>query len=388
MKKTIVLCFLALCAPAFSQLITNPPANIVGSQGFNTNNTDTNRTSNYAFVFNDFDTNATFGYAFNSTNWDTNRTSGYSFSTNASTSNATTAYSFSVASPGSGQFSVQNLYEFYTFGVSAGTTNAVWLYQASNPTNGYSLITSNPMYVDNNVLNVRDPYICKWISNGVPVYILSYTAHNGNAFTSATPGPGVATSYNGTNFTFLGYANLTTNYFSQWSPKFCINSTNGLIATVGLSAGTPGAQPTNAAVFDVSINNLLTWSNPRLLPGQFNAGVAGNEPSAGVILYTNSLYYYFNSSADECTNSTLNPNTWGYLNIDNARWSHAGPVVFNFNGLWYWYTTDGGFRCITSPDLIHWTNNVFGGVNPTLTTFSPAAQEGVILPNVIITQRF
>jgi hypothetical protein len=365
-------------------LATSPPGNIVGGQGFNTNDADTNRTSGFTFTTST-GTNVVSTSTFNTNDLDTNRTPGQMFTSAVSASNATPGYGFTAVSPGSGQYALRQAFHYYTFQPGM-VTNGIYLCTALDAsTNVYTLVSNTPIYQDTgtNQINLRDPYICQWSSNGVTWYLLTYTTHYGDWISSGTPGPAVATSLDGTNFTLLGYVPLGTAYHAQWSPKFNLNATNGLVATVGLSASGGGAQPTNAFIYDVNLANLTNWTNPRWL-NLAAAGAQRLEPSAGIIIFTNGMYHYFSSAGEEFTNTSLASVSGVSVNWNQAdgrnpfgKYLHAGPNVFFYNGLWYWFSTDNGLQYITSPTLPFPVTNNYS-VLP-----SPAglvSQEGAIFP--------
>jgi hypothetical protein len=265
-------------------------------------------------------------------------------------------------------------------------TNGVWLASASvNPSNPFALYSTTPIYLDQSNLLVRDPYVCSWVSNGVPLFVMTYTAlyPNGN-----TPGPGVALSRDGTNFIRVGYASLPNGRptSDDWSPKISINSTNGLLGTVGLS--TNGYML--CFIYDVNVTNLTAWSNPR--PITVVSNYMG-ESSAGMIICTNGLNYYFSSDGEEFTNAGTATAGWGALNYSipqGGNWFQPGPSVFYSNGTWYWFVSAYSEQLITSVNLVNWVPNVFTNsaisANPVFLPFGP--NEGAYLPSTGLIQRF
>ena len=270
-------------------------------------------------------------------------------------------------------------FNLYTFGVGNGATNGMWMYSGpSNPTNNFSLTSATPIFSGTNSAfqTVRDTYVVKSVdSQGNVTYILTATIQKVESSTNFLPGPLVAISPDGINWTQQGFINvytnnpLGTNLAYVWSPK--INIVNGQMkATVGLGSGIPNdGGPTNAFIYDVDPANLFAWSNPRWI--DLKKADGDSEPSAGILFWTNNLYYYFSSGGDELTNSALTQEGWGSPNGNNqflgddTMWAEAGPSLQWYNGLYYWFETDGGLlQYLTSPDLIHWTPNPFDPVSP------------------------
>jgi len=121
---------------------------------------------------------------------------------------------------------------------------------------------------------------------------------------------------------------------------------------VALGASVAGFGPTNPFVCDLNSTNFLQFSNLR--PILYNDGVDGPEVSAGVMFYTNSIYYYFSSIGKEWTNSSVASTGWMLAHPDKIM-TTAGPSVVLYNGLWYWFATDGQFQYSTSTDLLNWS---------------------------------
>jgi len=199
---------------------------------------------------------------------------------------------------------------------------------------------------------------------------MSYGAYPNLSETSMV---GIATSPDDVNWTKLGYISFTNlGYNIAFSSKFHVNATNGLFLTVAL--GINGIIPTNAFICDIAPTNFLTYSNLRFI--NTSTSVLGAEQSAGDMVYNNGIYYYFNSNGEEFTNSTLASSGWKTAagNLSQNIGS-AGPSVFYYNGLWYWFTTDGFLSYIYSTDLINW----FGaGSQP---VYSPPYANAIILIN-------
>jgi hypothetical protein len=65
-----------------------------------------------------------------------------------------------------------------------------------------------------------------------------------------------------------------------------------------------------------------------------------------------------------------------------GSWGYAGPAVFFWDGLWYWFTTDSGFHYITSPDLVTWTPSFFAGGDSYAVSFPAGQQEGAVIPDL------
>jgi len=248
--------------------------------------------------------------------------------------------------------------------------NGMWLFSSTTFTNNFSLRSFAPIYQDPHNNFIRDSYVTKLTdATGRTRYLLSYTTHfTVDDVCSGTPGPGVALSDDGVHFTFLGDVKLpngaNTNCYAQWSPKFHLNAR---IATVSLSGGDTCNMPTNAVMYDVNPTNLLLWSNPRPI---FIPSPYGSEISAGVMIYTNGLYYYFSSMGEEFCNNALVSTGWQPIYTREPSLG-AGPCVFNFKGLWYWFGTDLGTLYMTSYDLTNWTSPVSCGF---------ASQEGSVIP--------
>ncbi len=224
---------------------------------------------------------------------------------------------------------------------------AMWEYTGTTPTN-LALVSALPIFTDTNVAAVRDPSHFKWVDNNNKVhYLLSYGAYSNNSINVV----GVATSVDDRNYATLGYIDFG-GHSNQWSAKFCVNATNGLMMTVALG-DTP--QPTNAFVCDINPTNFLKFSNLRYLNIK-PASHQGDEQSAGQLLYRGGIQYYFSSSGDEFTNAN-GPVQDGWRLAGNDGVSsigRAGPSVFKYNGTWYWFTTDVGLQYIYSTDLVHW----------------------------------
>lgn len=339
-----------------------------------TTNVGTNRVTSYAFTTS-FGTNIGSHPVFNTNAPRTNVAGGFGFQTYYPGTNIASRFGFITAAPPSARNVAAPLFTIYTFGVTNGNTNGMFAYTSTSISNGYSLESSAPIFTSgfSPFNTMRDTCVLKWSSNGVPFYIMTADMQTGAAATNFMPGPLIATSLNGTNWTQQGFVNLLTNnplgtnlgYI--WSPKYSINATNGLVATVGLGPFLAHAS-TNAFIYDVNPTNFFQWTNPRWI--NLHAATGGGEPSAGILYYTNGIYYYFDSVGDEVTNSVLAQNGWAVPNgnENSSTWGAQGPTLVFCNGLYYWFTTGpGNIQYITSPDLIHWTPNVF----PTAPGLSP-----------------
>jgi len=243
---------------------------------------------------------------------------------------------------------LQTWFSVTTFQVTTNTFS-VWKYAGTTPTN-LTLVSSNPMYVDSSVAQVRDPSHFKYTdNNGQVTYLLSYGAYPNLSETSMV---GIATSPDDVNWTKLGYISFTNlGYNIAFSSKFHVNATNGLFMTVAL--GIDGIIPTNAFILDINPTNYLQYSNLRFI--NISADPDGAEQSAGDMLYYNGIYYYFDSDQIELTNSTLSTTGWGLAagNV-NASQQQSGPSVFNYNGKWYWFTSDQTLNYIYSTNLLTW----------------------------------
>lgn len=240
---------------------------------------------------------------------------------------------------------------FTSFSPSPATPiNGVYQFQGDSVTNTFITTSTNgadALYMDPSGFATRDPAHLKWTDNkGNVTYLLSYNTTHTNI--------GVATSTDDRHWTFTGYILFSTNYGAQFSPKFFINATNGLMLSLAL--GLSQFIGTNAPmVCKISETNFTNYSGLFLIPtkGLFDIG----EQSSGTHLYYNGLYYYFDTGGDEFTNNAEAPTGWGLLNDgQDNNWANSGPSVVNFKGMWYWFVTDGVQLVIKSPDLINWTD--------------------------------
>lgn len=257
----------------------------------------------------------------------------------------------------------QSFLTYSTFGLNPGaqTASNVWLYFGLTATN-LTLTSSNALFVDTNGYAVRDPAQFKWTDNNGNVYfLLTYGAYyfNNNANSNIV---GVAQSLDfGKTYKSLGYINFSNAWAHQWSAKLATDSTNGLLMTVAFGP-TVGGSPTNNFICKINTTNFLSYSGLRVL-GTYGLGTP--EQSSGILLYNSGLYYYFDSSGDLDTNSTLGPTGWGWAFNDNSfSWSfgNAGPSVVQFNGLWYWFVSDNVLTFITSTNLQDWRGSSGGKV--------------------------
>ena len=175
----------------------------------------------------------------------------------------------------------------------------MWMYSGpSSPTNNFSLTSATPIFSGTNSAfqTVRDTYVVKSVDAlGNVTYILTATIQKVESSTNFLPGPLVATSPDGINWTQQGFINLYTNnplgtnLAYVWSPK--INIVNGQFkATVGLGSGIPDdGGPTNAFIYDVDPANLFAWSNPRWIDLKKADGDSEPSPPAFFIGRTTSI---------------------------------------------------------------------------------------------------
>lgn len=238
---------------------------------------------------------------------------------------------------------------------------STWKFAGTSLTNLQCVSLSPPLFMDTNDTTIRDTTIFKWVdNNGNVVRLMSYGSYG-----TVTNDVGVARSFDGGNtYQNIGYVNFGPTHWNQWSAKFAVDATNGLLMTVGLGAANSSG-PTNNFVCNISTTTFTNFSNLRVL-GQRQVNGSPLEQSSGQIIYYNGLYNYFDSVGVQYTNATLGPTGWAVAYSDltfGQNFGFAGPMIVNFNGLWYWFESDGSLTYWYSTDLQSWKGQTGQPVN-------------------------
>lgn len=172
-----VLCTV-LVLNAFAQFATNPPANIAGGSGFNTNNADTNRTGSYGFIGTSSTSNRTGSYDFNTNSARTNVTASYGFNTNWARTNVTSTYGFNT------NWARTNVTSAYSFNTNSSKTNATPGYNPVTVAPGRVLVVSTNYNYTSNAWTVTDA--------GTASIIAYYTPFTATVWTNAGGGTWLA----------------------------------------------------------------------------------------------------------------------------------------------------------------------------------------------------
>ena len=245
-------------------------------------------------------------------------------------------------------------WQYVTFG---NGPNALFEYAGASP---FALATNNAwaVYADvftapNDAPGLRDPSVCLY-SN---VFLLTY---NRSFLDTDTNGVGLAWSADGATWNPIG-----VGPWPSWGPEWFVDATNGLHvllyephfdgsnticdATFALTNGVPSLQLVKKRGM-----NLTTGAG-------FGGGEGAGSESDPVMVYTNGLYYYFDTVKEYVS---TNYQVGFHVLATNGDVNTEGSCVFNYGGTWYWVKTQPQtfgtyayqYSYETSANLTNWSS--------------------------------
>lgn len=192
---------------------------------------------------------------------------------------------------------------------------------------------------------LRDPSICIY-SN---FFLLTYNL--GAVDDQSTNGTPFCWSTDGFNWQLA-----SVGTWDSWGPEWFIDATNGLHELL-YRPKHDGYNSICDVIFTVTNGvPFLQTVNKRGLTQTNGSWIGGGEgPASGsdpIMIYTNGLYYYFDTQAEYVSQYYDH----GFTKISDELMYGEGSDVFYYGGLWYWVkSNDHPYPYATSLDLTNWT---------------------------------
>lgn len=192
---------------------------------------------------------------------------------------------------------------------------------------------------------LRDPSICIY-SN---FFLLTYNL--GEVDDQSTNGTPFCWSKDGFNWHLA-----SVGTWDSWGPEWFIDATNGLHELLYRPAHDGGNSICDILFTVTNGVPYLQTVNKRGLTLINGSGIGGGEgPTSGsdpIMIYTNGLYYYFDTQAEYVSRYYDHD----FTKISDEPMSGEGSDVFRYGGLWYWVkSNDNPYQYATSLDLTNWT---------------------------------